>query len=60
MTEAERKLLLIVARWMLRTEGGVFDSVRSDLEEDEHARYDRQFGILRELIDKVERAEGTP
>ena len=60
MTEAERKLLLIVARWMLRTEDGAFDSLKNEIEPVKRADYERQFGILRELIDKVDRGEETP
>jgi hypothetical protein len=55
MSEAERELLLIVARWMLGIEGDAFDSMKGEIEPSKRADAEHQFARLRELIEKVER-----
>lgn len=54
MANAERELLLIVARWMLRLEGGVFDDMRPQMPPSELAAVERQLEHVRSLIAEVE------
>jgi hypothetical protein len=59
-TEPERELLLVVARWMLRLEGGAFKGMRGSLRPAERTGAERQLAILRGLIEQVAALKSTP
>jgi hypothetical protein len=59
-TEPERELLLVVAKWMLRLEGGAFRDMQGSLRPAERTDTERQLAILQALIERVAALKSTP
>jgi hypothetical protein len=59
-SEPERELLLVVAKRMLRLEGGAFRGMQGSLRPAERTDAERQLAILQALIDQVAALKSTP